>query len=67
MTSPYRTDGNIILEYKSNRKFLLKNKLLLRRLSLLTKLEWGLLCSVVGQISECLITVIYKGTFVLTV
>ena len=36
-TSPYRTDGNIILKYKSNRALLLKNELLLRRLSLFTK------------------------------
>ena len=36
-TSPYRTDGNIILKYKSNRAFLLKNELLFRRFSLFTK------------------------------
>ena len=38
MTSPYKTDGNIISKYKSERAFVLKNELLLRRFSLLTKL-----------------------------
>ena len=36
-TSPYKTDGNIILKYKSNRAFRLKNELLFKRFSLLTK------------------------------
>ena len=33
----YRTVGNIILKYKSNRAFLLKNEPLFKRFSLLTK------------------------------
>ena len=36
MASPYRTDSNIILKYKSNRAFLLKKELLVRRISLFT-------------------------------
>ena len=35
-TSPCETDGNIILKYKSNRAFLLKNELLFKTISLLT-------------------------------
>ena len=35
-TSPCETDDNIILKYKSNRAFLLKNELLFKRISLLT-------------------------------
>ena len=37
-TSPYKTDGNIILKYKSNKAFLLKNEFLFKGISLLTTL-----------------------------
>ena len=36
-TSPYKTDGNIILKNKSSRAFQLKNELLFKSFSLLTK------------------------------
>ena len=35
--SPYKTEGNIIMNYKFSRTFLLKNELLFKRSSLLTK------------------------------
>ena len=37
ITSLYKSDGNIILKYKSNRAFLLKNELLFKGFCLLTK------------------------------
>jgi len=53
-TSPYKTDGNIILKYKSNRASLLKNELLFKRFSLLTKFFFSsvsFLCDQESQLS----------------